>query len=332
MRKVKAWIRLASAATIVVLATARLLHTEAAVREVAPSDRLHLMENDVPGPPLRPEEFEASMRLDSTERTTIAGAMEELQRNTCLRFVPRAREDNYIHILKAFGCSSSVGCRGGPQRLTLGPSCLYVGVIIHELMHVAGFWHEHSRNDRDKYITINKANIQSGMWFNFEKYSWDEAKSLGVAYDLDSVMHYGPYAFAKDRSVPTIIPRVTGTNMGQRRGLSQKDILKLQDLYECNSRKDLSPDLTTASTLTTAASVGPCRDHSEHCQTWTAAGECDTNQAWMHISCRKACGVCSSAASCQDNHEDCRGWARIGECTNNPKYMLSFCGESCGRC
>ena len=68
---------------------------------------------------------------------------------------------------------------------------------MHELMHAAGFWHEQSRADRDDYITINWANIQTGMEFNFLKYDLRKIDHLGAKYDTCSVMHYGAYAFAK---------------------------------------------------------------------------------------------------------------------------------------
>ena len=81
--------------------------------------------------------------------------------------------------------------------MSLGTGCVYTGIVIHELMHATGFWHEQSRADRDRYITINFKNIQSGMEFNFLKYDLNKIDHLGAKYDTCSVMHYGSTAFAK---------------------------------------------------------------------------------------------------------------------------------------
>ena len=74
------------------------------------------------------------------------------------------------------------------------------GIVMHELMHAAGFWHEQSRADRDDYITINWSNIRKGMEYNFLKYDLRKIDHLGAKYDTCSVMHYGAYAFAKVRN------------------------------------------------------------------------------------------------------------------------------------
>ena len=62
-------------------------------------------------------------------------------------------------------CYSSVGVhywKTGSQDISLGNGCNHQGVIMHEMMHAAGFWHEQSRYDRDQYVEIIWENIQPG--------------------------------------------------------------------------------------------------------------------------------------------------------------------------
>ncbi|KAH3709903.1 hypothetical protein DPMN_069368 [Dreissena polymorpha] len=46
-------------------------------------------------------------------------------------------------------CQSSIGRDGGEQTISIGPACLYQGVIMHEMTHAMGFFHEKNRWDRD---------------------------------------------------------------------------------------------------------------------------------------------------------------------------------------
>lgn len=65
--------------------------------------------------------------------------------------------------LFVFRCCSYVGRRGdGPQAISIGKNCDKFGIVVHELGHVIGFWHEHTRPDRDTHVSIIKENIQPG--------------------------------------------------------------------------------------------------------------------------------------------------------------------------
>lgn len=51
---------------------------------------------------------------------------------------------------------------GGPQAISIGKNCDKFGIVVHELGHVIGFWHEHTRPDRDDHVSIIRDNIQPG--------------------------------------------------------------------------------------------------------------------------------------------------------------------------
>ena len=63
--------------------------------------------------------------------------------------------------------------------------------ILHELGHAIGFHHEHSRPDRDDYVTINYDNIHDSSVYNFAIAA--DSETFGMPYGYDSVMHYGQY-------------------------------------------------------------------------------------------------------------------------------------------
>lgn len=64
------------------------------------------------------------------------------------------------------------------------------GIIMHELMHVLGFFHMHSAPNRDDFVWINWNNIKPEFLKNF-KMSKYAVSMFGTGYDYESVMHYG---------------------------------------------------------------------------------------------------------------------------------------------
>lgn len=57
-------------------------------------------------------------------------------------------------------------------------------------------------------------------------------KSLhsGVSYDYSSIMHYGSKDFSKN-GLDTITPKQSGVIIGQRDGMSNSDIWKINNMY-----------------------------------------------------------------------------------------------------
>jgi hypothetical protein len=109
-----------------------------------------------------------SSSISSTDRATILRAMEIYKRDTCIRFVPRSSEADYISIESSnTGCWSSVGRVGKRQIVNLqSPGCITrIGTPLHELMHALGFVHEQNRYDRDNFVRILFSNIKQGESF-----------------------------------------------------------------------------------------------------------------------------------------------------------------------
>lgn len=141
----------------------------------------------------------------------ILGAMQDYHDYTCIRFRPFMEGDaHWIDIKPDYtGCWSSVGMKSGGQIVNFGSTkCLRRGVIIHELMHALGFYHQQSASDRDEFIRIHWQNIQRGREHNFNKYDSAVVSNFDVPYDYESVMHYSSKAFTKNGDI-TIEPIVS---------------------------------------------------------------------------------------------------------------------------
>ncbi|XP_031155173.1 low choriolytic enzyme [Sander lucioperca] len=178
--------------------------------------------------------YRLSPEYSEIETKLIKKGMESIEKGTCVRFVPRTHQRDYVDIQPKSGCWSYLGARGGRQTVSLqSPDCLRVGVISHEFMHALGFVHEQSRSDRDNYVTIMWPNIWRDRLRNFEKFKTD---SLDLPYDYGSIMHFGMYAYSQDGE-PTIIPKNSQNGkdikLGQASTLSHIDQMKINKLYKC---------------------------------------------------------------------------------------------------
>ncbi|PRD34275.1 UNVERIFIED_CONTAM: Astacin-like metalloprotease toxin 2 [Trichonephila clavipes] len=132
-------------------------------------------------------------------------------------------------------CYSMIGRAGGRQDLSLGRGCEYIGVVIHELGHAIGLYHEHTRFDRDNWITIYENNVIPGQLHNFARI--DKYQELSFTpYDYESIMHYGNYAFSKEPHQLRTMVAKDGTRLlepYERKGFTKNDIYTINKLYRC---------------------------------------------------------------------------------------------------
>lgn len=194
------------------------------------------------------------------KRADILWAINHINSNTNVCVVPRTTESDYVEFVYKRGvCGSSrLGKVGGKQVIKIGNRCGNTrGSAVHEMMHALGFYHEQSRDDRDRYVTINGSNIRSGKAHNFRKYNqswyhrfWPEGRNMGN-YDYGSIMHYGPTAFGKPKSggerMTTIVPKRSGVTIGQRRRMSRTDIASINGIYPTACSASSSSSNSTAS-------------------------------------------------------------------------------------
>ncbi|XP_057177472.1 bone morphogenetic protein 1b isoform X1 [Triplophysa rosa] len=180
-----------------------------------------------------------SGNFSGSQRAVFKQAMRHWEKYTCVTFVERSTEESYIvFTIRPCGCCSFVGRRGGgPQAISIGKNCDKFGIVVHELGHVIGFWHEHTRPDRDNHVDIFRENIQPGQEYNFIKMESDDVDSLGEGYDFDSIMHYARNTFSRGVYLDTMLPKydVDGARppIGQRTRLSKGDIAQARKLYKC---------------------------------------------------------------------------------------------------
>ncbi|XP_041794672.1 high choriolytic enzyme 1-like isoform X2 [Chelmon rostratus] len=172
-----------------------------------------------------------SRRYTSHERNFIIRALLTFHRHTCIRFVWRSWQWQYLHFFDGSGCWSYLGRQSRGQLVSLKRrGCLYTSIVQHEVLHALGFHHEQVRSDRDSYVSILFQNIRPGLESNFMKVA---TNNLGTPYDFNSVMHYSKYAFSKNGQ-PTIVAKSNpNLNFGNARYMSVNDINRVNRLYKC---------------------------------------------------------------------------------------------------
>ena len=188
--------------------------------------------------------YNISDEFRDDERKAIKKAMLLFEEKTCIRFKQHSTEPDYVSIIKGErnrvagpdGRGSGVGRRGPNQHLMLSKqwsTTLDQTTTLHELMHVAGFKHEHQRPDRDEYVTTAYSNA------NYARLSECQFTTLNAPYDFCSVMHYSLGKNSVQPKNPPAPECETG-RIGRPGTFSKWDVLKINTYYQCSGRQKIN--------------------------------------------------------------------------------------------
>ncbi|XP_076802655.1 uncharacterized protein LOC143446758 [Clavelina lepadiformis] len=255
--------------------------------------------------------------LDASVIEAVQQAGRWLATNTCVDFIPWTDEKIYLDIVPASYCGSEVGrdfkrqfgSRPHGQLLALSTWCNDVSVVLHQLMHALGFYHEHSRPDQEAYITVNEDDIPKAQAFSYRMKSAEEVVNIGYEYNIKSHMHYtsdkfmaaGKYAFVK-------------TSDGQPHLENSKypddnDIAELADYYKCSVTES-----ATEGSWTEWGEWSKCDDSCGNGNHWRYR-KCVDNDEKPDFDC---VGKSSEWKECTESNT-CSGeygeWGQWGVCT-----------------
>ncbi len=185
--------------------------------------------------------------LSAAQQQAYLNALRDWELAGNLQFVPRTAETQYI-IFKydPFG-PNLVSPTNNPQIVEV--NLLTRGQIGHEMGHSLGLLHEHSRTDRDTYVTILTNNISPGdlPWFAIEP-----TGTIFGSYDFESVLHSSRNTFSIHPDLDTVRVQPAFAAFQTRLAglvLSSTDRAAIRHLY--------GPGPTLTNIVTTTADTGP---------------------------------------------------------------------------
>lgn len=173
---------------------------------------------------------------DAPHQADVRAMMTEYENRTPIRFVPRNGE--YHHVVFVPSPINNYGQIGrqwwGGTQIGISPN-LMPGfaaqfTIVHEIGHGLGLYHEHTRKDRDAFVTINWPCVNPLSYGNFFQRSDPVSVDL-ERYDTSSVMHYIATAFSIDGTCTTVQVQDGVPAIGRTNRLSVSDVNALWKLY-----------------------------------------------------------------------------------------------------
>jgi len=263
----------------------------------------------------------------------IHDAIKEIEKHTCIRFVPYTNQASHIEIYAGAACfTTGVGMQKGEKlQVSLSStSCMVPRIVIHELFHAIGLHHEQSRYDRDNYLTIRYENL-----LNNDSYSrWQlrpvnetESTFYDIPYNYASIMHYDAWSLGNGKVGAFVMePKNLYylSVMGYAQKANQTDWEKIRRIYDCKGNYPVSPPADI-----------PCVDEDKWFDCNETYDYCDKDSTTIH-NCRKTCGYCEWGKKPLSKPRPCKDWRT--DCDRNKNecqtawWMARKCPLTCGLC
>ncbi|WP_299221960.1 M12 family metallopeptidase [uncultured Aquimarina sp.] len=178
--------------------------------------------------------YAISSNVSDSQKQIITKAMNHWKNKTVIKFEKRTNQQAYVNFVATGGCQSFIGRKGGMQELNVG-GCINRELLIHELGHTVGLYHEHNKYNRDQYIRILWDNIRDNLFSRaqYKKNTTASGRDFTTGIDYESVMIYraGVTDHAIDRTKP-VMEKLDGTGWSYPPGtLTANDIRGVNLMY-----------------------------------------------------------------------------------------------------
>ncbi len=181
----------------------------------------------------------------------IIQAINEYNDETDTQWIPRTNQAGYVDFEYADlpgENEAQVGYQQGVEQYAGINDLDLTYIILHEMGHVLGFWHEQQMLDASSYIIINNQNLlaaDASVWAPFPA---GFVRDVGP-FDYSSIMLYNGYVGSAN-GLP-VATELNGTPLPQNTVLSADDIAAIDTLYPVRPGQAQVPRNVTASDAST---------------------------------------------------------------------------------